>query len=140
MNESYLNLYVYSPCNIYQLVNKVINSLEHQPIVIRLNGFVQHNDRLAMKEIARQVSIQHSVMQHIFSVVHDEDEMGRDFVRTTRSHVDLAILLIPSRGHQMGFLSNLVKVFPSLKTRPLYLTGESYAGTYIVRVSPILCA
>ncbi|CDO69768.1 hypothetical protein BN946_scf184766.g13 [Trametes cinnabarina] len=42
--------------------------------------------------------------------VHDEDEMGRDF---------------------MGFLFNLVKVFPSLKTRPLYLTGESYAGTYI---------
>lgn len=32
----------------------------------------------------------------------------------------------------MNFLSNLVKVFPSLKTRPLYLTGESYAGTYIV--------
>ncbi|KAI0629365.1 alpha/beta-hydrolase [Trametes polyzona] len=42
--------------------------------------------------------------------VHDEDEMGRDF---------------------MGFLSNLVKVFPSLKTRPMHLTGESYAGTYI---------
>ncbi|KAI0372590.1 alpha/beta-hydrolase [Pilatotrama ljubarskyi] len=42
--------------------------------------------------------------------VHDEDEMGRDF---------------------MGFLENLVKVFPSLKKRPLYLTGESYAGTYI---------
>ncbi|KAH9893408.1 alpha/beta-hydrolase [Cubamyces lactineus] len=42
--------------------------------------------------------------------VHDEDEMGRDF---------------------MGFLENLVKVFPSLKTRPLYLTGESYSGTYI---------
>ncbi|KAI0773295.1 alpha/beta-hydrolase [Trametes elegans] len=42
--------------------------------------------------------------------VHDEDEMGRDF---------------------MGFLENLVKVFPSLKKRPLYLTGESYAGRYI---------
>ncbi|EIW58496.1 alpha/beta-hydrolase [Trametes versicolor FP-101664 SS1] len=42
--------------------------------------------------------------------VHDEDEMGRDF---------------------MGFLENLVKVFPSLKKRPLYLTGESYSGTYI---------
>ncbi|EJF59037.1 alpha/beta-hydrolase [Dichomitus squalens LYAD-421 SS1] len=42
--------------------------------------------------------------------VHDEDEMGRDF---------------------MGFLENLVKVFPSLAQRPLYLTGESYAGTYI---------
>ncbi|KAF6761653.1 Alpha/Beta hydrolase protein [Ephemerocybe angulata] len=42
--------------------------------------------------------------------VHDEDQIGRDF---------------------MGFLSNLVKVFPSLKTRPLHLTGESYAGMYI---------
>ncbi|KAH9913989.1 alpha/beta-hydrolase [Epithele typhae] len=42
--------------------------------------------------------------------VHDEDEVGTDF---------------------MGFLTNLVKVFPSLATRPLHLTGESYAGTYI---------
>lgn len=42
--------------------------------------------------------------------VDDEDQMGTDF---------------------MNFLANLVKVFPSLKTRPLYLTGESYAGTYI---------
>jgi len=31
----------------------------------------------------------------------------------------------------LGFLSNLVKIFPSLATRRLFLTGESYAGTYI---------
>ncbi|KAF7368752.1 Carboxypeptidase [Mycena venus] len=42
--------------------------------------------------------------------VPDEDQMGIDFV---------------------GFLSNIVKIFPSLATRPLYLMGESYAGTYI---------
>lgn len=36
---------------------------------------------------------------------------------------------------QLGFLRNLVKVFPSLATRPLFLTGESYAGTYIVRLT-----
>ncbi|TFK31891.1 alpha/beta-hydrolase [Crucibulum laeve] len=42
--------------------------------------------------------------------IADEHQMGRDF---------------------MGFLTNLVKVFPSLATRPLHLTGESYAGTYI---------
>ncbi|KAK7690975.1 hypothetical protein QCA50_006078 [Cerrena zonata] len=42
--------------------------------------------------------------------VADEDQTGEDF---------------------LGFLSNVVKVFPSLATRPLYLTGESYAGTYI---------
>ena len=32
----------------------------------------------------------------------------------------------------MGFLENFVKVFPHLATRPLYLAGESYAGTFIV--------
>ncbi|KDQ48904.1 hypothetical protein JAAARDRAFT_201343 [Jaapia argillacea MUCL 33604] len=42
--------------------------------------------------------------------ITDEDQMGRDF---------------------LGFLSNLVAVFPSLKTRPFYLTGESYSGVYI---------
>jgi carboxypeptidase D len=31
----------------------------------------------------------------------------------------------------MGFLENFVKVFPNLRTRPLHVTGESYAGTYI---------
>ncbi|KAF8906194.1 Alpha/Beta hydrolase protein [Gymnopilus junonius] len=40
----------------------------------------------------------------------DEDQIGKDF---------------------MGFLGNLVKVFPSLATRPLHITGESYAGQYI---------
>ncbi|OBZ72405.1 putative serine carboxypeptidase CPVL [Grifola frondosa] len=42
--------------------------------------------------------------------IPDEDQMAEDF---------------------LGFLANLVKIFPSLATRPLYLTGESYAGTYI---------
>ncbi|PIL29186.1 hypothetical protein GSI_09235 [Ganoderma sinense ZZ0214-1] len=42
--------------------------------------------------------------------VADEDQMAEDFI---------------------NFLQNLVKVFPSLATRPLYLAGESYAGHYI---------
>lgn len=40
-------------------------------------------------------------------------------------------------GLQLGFLSNLVKVFPSLENRPFYLTGESYAGVYIVSIPPL---
>ncbi|KAJ7202081.1 alpha/beta-hydrolase [Mycena pura] len=44
------------------------------------------------------------------TTVPNEDQMGEDFV---------------------GFLSNIVKIFPGLATRPLYLMGESYAGTYI---------
>ncbi|KAF8576822.1 alpha/beta-hydrolase [Ramaria rubella] len=42
--------------------------------------------------------------------IFSEDQMGEDF---------------------FGFLTNLVQVFPSLAKRPLYLTGESYSGTYI---------
>lgn len=60
-------------------------------------------------------------------VVADEDQMGEDFVCHRRAH--LIALLMPL---QLGFLTNLVSVFPSLKTRPLLLTGESYAGIYIV--------
>ncbi|KAF8917843.1 alpha/beta-hydrolase [Mucidula mucida] len=43
--------------------------------------------------------------------IADEDQMGEDFVH--------------------GLFGKLVKVFPGLATRPLYLTGESYAGVYI---------
>ncbi|GJJ10286.1 hypothetical protein Clacol_004512 [Clathrus columnatus] len=42
--------------------------------------------------------------------IADQDQTGQDF---------------------MGFLTNLVMIFSSLKTRPLYLLGESYAGMYI---------
>ncbi|PPQ62877.1 hypothetical protein CVT24_006275 [Panaeolus cyanescens] len=43
---------------------------------------------------------------------------------------------LPQSGEEIGedfmrFLANLVKVFPSLATRPLYLTGEGMAGYYI---------
>ncbi|KAI0685251.1 Alpha/Beta hydrolase protein, partial [Cytidiella melzeri] len=42
-------------------------------------------------------------------------------------------LFVSTRGliAFFGFLANLVKVFPGLKTRPLHLTGERYARTYI---------
>ncbi|KAJ3548231.1 hypothetical protein NM688_g5321 [Phlebia brevispora] len=49
--------------------------------------------------------------------VKGQDQIGTDFV---------------------GFLSNLVQVFPSLATRPFYLTGESYAGRYIPYIAKTL--
>ncbi|KAJ6536096.1 Alpha/Beta hydrolase protein [Mycena capillaripes] len=45
-------------------------------------------------------------------LVPDEDQMGKDFV---------------------GFVSNIVKIFPSRAKRPLYLMGESYAAPYITK-------
>ncbi|KAI6119317.1 hypothetical protein EDD16DRAFT_1581506 [Pisolithus croceorrhizus] len=41
-----------------KIVEQAIKSLPHQPIVIRLSGHAQHNDRLALREIARQLSLQ----------------------------------------------------------------------------------
>lgn len=55
-------------------------------------------------------------------------------------HQMLLYVYLPFNCEQFGFLANLVKVFPSLSTRPLYLTGESYAGTYIVRRKSALFA
>jgi len=38
----------------------------------------------------------------------------------------------------MGFLSNLVQIFPSLASRPLYLAGEDYSAIYISYISQAL--
>ncbi|KAI0066907.1 alpha/beta-hydrolase [Artomyces pyxidatus] len=40
----------------------------------------------------------------------------------------------------LGFLENLVLVFPSLATRPLYLAGEDYAGIFIPYIAQALLA
>ncbi|PVF95684.1 alpha/beta-hydrolase [Serendipita vermifera] len=49
----------------------------------------------------------------------DNDEIGLDFV---------------------NFLSNLVKVFPSLRRRPLHLIGESYGGTWVPYIAKAIFA
>ncbi|OBZ74243.1 Serine carboxypeptidase-like 21 [Grifola frondosa] len=87
---------------------------ENGPIHIRPDDSLFHNN-YSWEQVADYVWIDQPVgtgwsTADETGFVHDEDEMGTDF---------------------MGFLENLVKVFPSLKTRPLHLTGESYAGTYI---------
>ncbi|KIK98042.1 hypothetical protein PAXRUDRAFT_824314 [Paxillus rubicundulus Ve08.2h10] len=40
------------------LIERVIKALPENPIVLRLSGYAQHNDRLALREIARQLSQQ----------------------------------------------------------------------------------
>ncbi|KAJ6594459.1 Alpha/Beta hydrolase protein [Mycena capillaripes] len=54
----------------------------------------------------------------------NEDQVGEDFVSAVRN------LSIRSRINKMGFLSNLVKIFPTLAHRPLYSAGESYTGDF----------
>ncbi|KAF7308295.1 hypothetical protein HMN09_00677500 [Mycena chlorophos] len=88
--------------------------LENGPIRIAENGSVSFN-QYAWNNVADYFWIDQPVGVGFSTAdangyVADEEQVGADF---------------------MGFLENLVKVFPSLATRPLYLTGESYSGVYI---------
>ena len=59
--------------------------------------------------------------------------MGTDFVSyLTAMDLGRSPFTLTLQLSQLNFLGNLVKIFPGLATRPLLLTGESYAGTYIV--------
>ncbi|EGO22337.1 hypothetical protein SERLADRAFT_473031 [Serpula lacrymans var. lacrymans S7.9] len=87
---------------------------ENGPIHI-LNDYSATDNEYAWTEVADYIWIDQPVGVGFGTAdsdgyVADEDQMATDF---------------------FGFLENLVKVFPSLSTRPLHLTGESYAGMYI---------
>src|SRR5882762_6265239 len=41
-----------------KLIAQILDSISREAIVIHLSGHVQHNDRLAMREIARQLTLQ----------------------------------------------------------------------------------
>ncbi|KAJ7812745.1 Alpha/Beta hydrolase protein [Mycena olivaceomarginata] len=88
--------------------------LENGPIRIAADGTVSQNTQYSWDKVADYFWIDQPVgvgfsTADAAGYIADEDQMGADFVN--------------------GFLlANLVKVFPSLATRPLHLTGESYAG------------
>ncbi|KAL0571646.1 hypothetical protein V5O48_010319 [Marasmius crinis-equi] len=97
---------------------------QDEPWLVWLNGGPGSSSQLGMMTENGPLRVQgdFSITQNNFSwhkladafwvdqPVFDEDQLGQDFV---------------------GFLANVVKVFPSLATRPFYLTGESYAGVFI---------
>ncbi|KAJ7078454.1 alpha/beta-hydrolase [Mycena belliarum] len=87
---------------------------ENGPLQVTGNFSIVQND-FSWNKLADTIWVDQPVgtgyaTSDINGYVPDEDQMGRDFVE---------------------FLSNLVKIFPSLAKRPLHLAGESYAGTYI---------
>ncbi|KAH0834745.1 Alpha/Beta hydrolase protein [Lanmaoa asiatica] len=84
---------------------------ENGPISI-LNNYSAAKNRYAWTNVADYVWVDQPVGTGFSTVdpdghIANDDQMGADF---------------------MGFLENLVKVFPGLATRSLYITGESYAG------------
>ncbi|KAJ7625561.1 alpha/beta-hydrolase [Roridomyces roridus] len=96
--------------------------LENGPIRIAADGTISQN-KYSWDTAADYIWIDQPVGTGFSTAdaagyIADEDQMGADFAS--------AAILSP-----MGFLENLVKVFPGLASRPLHLTGESYAGVYI---------
>ncbi|EAU90532.2 hypothetical protein CC1G_00916 [Coprinopsis cinerea okayama7 len=98
----------------FPLSRSYAGNLPNGPIRIQSDGSLVKNrhswDKLSdMFWIDQPVGVGYSTAD-ADGYVPDQDQIGRDFI---------------------GFLGNLVKVFPALKTRPLVLAGESYAGMYI---------
>ncbi|EMD31276.1 hypothetical protein CERSUDRAFT_89132 [Gelatoporia subvermispora B] len=87
---------------------------EHGPIHVLANNTLVSNE-FAWTNLVDAIYVDQPVGTGFSTAdatgfIADEDQMADDF---------------------LGFLTNLVAIFPGLASRPLYLTGESYAGTYI---------
>lgn len=106
----------HDPHYISKLVEQVITDLPEQAIVIRLSGWAQHNDRLAMREIARQLN-----QQTGDSFMKDEDDLsaeeedGNPFQDTDRT------ITLPPPSH----LPALISVLPTL-SRPTIVVLDGF--------------
>ncbi|KAK7049497.1 origin recognition complex subunit 4 [Paramarasmius palmivorus] len=92
-----------------RIVEQCIEELDQKPIVIRLSGWIQNNDRLAMREIAYQLNEQAATQFHVGDDGQaDEDEenpfvdsaprgeeVGTDF-SVPASHIHALITCIPT--------------------------------------------
>ncbi|EGO27556.1 hypothetical protein SERLADRAFT_367118 [Serpula lacrymans var. lacrymans S7.9] len=90
-----------------------------EPIVIRLSGWVQHTDRLALREVARQLSLQtgKSFLQDTDAQLDKQDESldENPFLDTTPS------ISLPPTSH----LPALISVIPTL-SRPAIIILDAF--------------
>ncbi|KAN0132509.1 Origin recognition complex (ORC) subunit 4 C-terminus domain containing protein [Lactarius tabidus] len=97
-----------------RLLDEALASLPSQPIVIRLSGHVQHNDRLALREIARQLSTQTGRSFDIeVTDIEDESQLAADAS-------DPTVPLPPPT-----YLPTLISALPTL-ARPTVIILEAF--------------
>ena len=99
-----------------QLLDEALTSLSSQPIIIRLSGHVQHNDRLALREIARQLSKQTG---RSFDIETGSEDIDEEFLHAPGAS-DPAVSLPPP-----SYLPTLISALPTL-ARPTVLILESF--------------
>lgn len=116
---------------IQQLVERAINSLPEEAIVLRLSGHTQHNDRLALREIARQLSQQTGKS---FSRDIDEDVNGG--MEEPNPFIDPApTVSIPPPSH----LPALISILPTLSRPTVVILDAFDLFAYHARQSLLYC-
>ncbi|KAI5125006.1 hypothetical protein M0805_007430 [Coniferiporia weirii] len=95
--------------------NALSNFKDQNPVVIRLNGHVQHSDRLAMREIARQV-VNQTGSQKFESLGSDDDN---PFIDNNEDEVTINSLPPPSH------LPSLIAALPTL-SRPVVVLLDAF--------------
>jgi origin recognition complex subunit 4 len=93
-----------------KLVERTMATLPDRPIIIRLSGWTQLNDRLAMREVARQLTQQTG---RSFLSDSDADELDADDNINNPSMESNTNISLPSPAH----LPALISVLPTL-SRP----------------------
>lgn len=85
-----------------KITEQVIESLPNKPIVIRLSGHTQQNDRLALREVAQQLSLQ-TGKSFLSGIEETEDENQNPFLDSIPStslpppsHLPALISLLPT--------------------------------------------
>lgn len=92
-----------------------------------LEGFLQENGPISWSLGQAQPTVNENSWTNLSSVLWVEQPIGTGFsqgVPNIKNEVDLAEQLV-------GFMQQFLEVFSELKNKNLYLSGESYAGTYI---------
>ncbi|KAF9221994.1 hypothetical protein BS17DRAFT_784251 [Gyrodon lividus] len=98
------------------LIERAIGALPEKPIVLSLSGYAQHNDRLALREIARQLSQQTG--KTFLNEIDDADKEGEE----SDPFLDPGPLVaLPPPSH----LPALVSVLPTL-SRPTVVILDAF--------------
>ncbi|TDL29491.1 hypothetical protein BD410DRAFT_679314, partial [Rickenella mellea] len=104
-----------------RICNQALLDVSTRPITIRLSGHVQYNDRLAMREIARQVSIQaNESLSAAFG--NDEDPFaGKPGEHAENDDGDDLNTVLPPTSHLPSLISSL-----SSLSRPVVILIDAF--------------
>ncbi|KAJ8698437.1 origin recognition complex subunit 4, variant 2 [Pleurotus ostreatus] len=102
-----------------RIVERCIANVPQKPIIIRLSGWTEYNDRLAMREIAHQLFQQTGTAYNIDE--NDPDAAGEDSPFLDTIETEQNRLLLPPPSH----LPALISTLPTL-SRPTIVILDSF--------------